>query len=64
MLELSIVILPPLDIFLSQRLVHVVPGEKTVEEAVRMPYAAVNGKIDGDERWSTREPGQSCSANY
>lgn len=48
MLELSVVILPPLDIFLSQLLVDVVPGEKAVEDAVRMPYAAVSDKIDGD----------------
>lgn len=48
MLELSVVILPPLDIFLSQLLVDIVPGEKAVEDAVRMPYAAVSDKIDGD----------------
>lgn len=48
MLEMSVVILPPLDIFLSQLFVDVVPGEKAVEDAVRMPYAAVSDKIDGD----------------
>jgi len=64
LLELSVVILPPLDIFLSQRLVHVLLGEKTVEDAVRMPYAAVNGKIDGDKHQAKQEPSHSCSANY
>lgn len=47
-LELSVVILPPLDIFLGQLLVDAVPGEKAVEDAVSLSYAAVNGKIDGD----------------